>query len=82
MFQILSFATQSKSKVQPKLPFFSHPSRPQFASYHPDIEPPGKTSLVAQTVKHLSTMRETWVGSLGREDFLEKEMATHSNTLA
>ena len=31
-------------------------------------------------VKHLSTMRETWVRSLGREDSLEKEMATHSNT--
>ena len=40
------------------------------------------TSLVAQTVKHLSTMRETWVRSLGREDSLEKEMATHSSTLA
>ena len=38
-------------------------------------------SLVAQTVKHLPTMRETWVRSLGREDPLEKEMATHSSTL-
>ena len=34
------------------------------------------------TVKRLSTMRETWVLSLGREDSLEKEMATHSSTLA
>ena len=33
-------------------------------------------------VKHLSTMWETWVRSLGPEDSLEKEMATHSNTLA
>ena len=40
------------------------------------------TSLVAQTVKRLSTMRETWVRSLGQEDSLEKEMATHSSTLA
>ena len=40
------------------------------------------TSLVAQIVKSLSTMRETWVQSLGREDSLEKEMATHSSTLA
>ena len=40
------------------------------------------TSLVAQTVKCLSTMRETWVRSLGLEDSLEKEMATHSSTLA
>ena len=30
-------------------------------------------------VKHLPTMRETWVQSLGREDPLEKEMATHSS---
>ena len=40
------------------------------------------TSLVAQTVKHLSTMRETWVQSLGQEDPLEKEMAIHSSTIA
>ena len=40
------------------------------------------TSLVAQLVKGLSTMQETWVRSLGREDSLEKEMATHSSTLA
>ena len=38
--------------------------------------------LVAQTVKRLPAMRETWVQSLGREDPLEKEMATHSSTLA
>ena len=41
-----------------------------------------RISLVAQTVKRLSTMRETWVRSLGREDPLEKEMAIHSSTLA
>ena len=39
-------------------------------------------SLVAQMVKHLSTMQETWVQSLGQEDSLEKEMATHSSVLA
>ena len=39
------------------------------------------TSLIAQTVKHLPTIRETQVLSLGREDPLEKEMATHSSTL-
>ena len=39
------------------------------------------TSLVAQTVKRLPTMRETQVLSLGWED-LEKEMATHSSILA
>ena len=41
-----------------------------------------RTSLVAQTVKHLSTMRETWVQSLGWEDPLKKEMAIHSSTIA
>ena len=39
------------------------------------------TSLVAQTVKRLPTMRETRVQSLDQEDLLEKEMATHSSTL-
>ena len=38
-------------------------------------------SLVAQTVKRLSTMRETRVRALDREDPLEKEMAIHSSTL-
>ena len=37
---------------------------------------------MAQTVKRLPTMRETQVQSLGREDPLEKEMATYSSTLA
>ena len=40
------------------------------------------TSLVAETVKHLSTMWETRVRSLGREDALEKEMAAHTSTIA
>ena len=39
-------------------------------------------SLVAQTVKRLPIMWETWVWSLGWEDPLEKEMAAHSSTLA
>ena len=38
--------------------------------------------LVAQMVKHLPTMQETRVRSLGQEDPLEKEMATHSSTIA
>ena len=37
---------------------------------------------MAQTVKRLLAMRETWVQSLGWEDLLEKEMATHSSILA
>ena len=40
------------------------------------------TSLVAQMVKHLSTMQQTRDQSLGWEDPLEKEMATHSSILA
>ena len=40
------------------------------------------TFLVAQTVKRLPTVQETWVLSLGWEDPLEKEMATHSRILA
>ena len=41
-----------------------------------------RASLVAQRVKHLPVMRETQVQSLGWEDPLEKEMATHSSILA
>ena len=40
------------------------------------------TSVVAQMVKRLPTMREYWVQSLGWEDLLEKEMATHSSIFA
>ena len=40
------------------------------------------TSLVAQTVKNLAAMWETWVRSLSQKDPLEKEMATHSSVLA
>ena len=41
-----------------------------------------RASLVAQRLKHLPAMWETRVQSLGREDPLEKEMATHSSILA
>ena len=41
-----------------------------------------RTSLVAQMAKRLSTMQETQVQFLGREDPLEKEMAIHSSTTA
>ena len=39
-------------------------------------------SPVAQRLKRLPTMRETWVRTLGWEDPLEKELATHSSILA
>ena len=38
--------------------------------------------MVAELVKCLPTMQETWLQSLCREDLLEKEMATHSSILA
>ena len=41
-----------------------------------------QVSLVVQMVKHLPTMWETWDQSLGLEDLLGSEMATHSSTLA
>ena len=41
-----------------------------------------RVSLVAQMVKSLPAMQETWVQSLGWEDHLEKEMATHASILA
>ena len=41
-----------------------------------------EASLVAQMVKHLPAVRETWVRSLGWEDLLEKETTAHSSTLA
>ena len=46
------------------------------------MEELGMVSLVAQRLKRLPPMRETWVRSLGQEDPLEKEMATHSSILA
>ena len=52
-------------------------SQTQLSNFHFHL-----ASLVAQTVKRLPAMWETWVQSLGREDPLEKEMTTHSSTLA
>ena len=46
------------------------------------LQGPQPSSLVAQTVKRLPAMPETQVRSLGRENPLEKEMATHSSILA
>ena len=58
------------------------PQRLCFAHHHPRHPKCYTLSTVAQTVTGLPTMRETWVQSLGREDLLEKEMATHSSILA
>ena len=53
----------------------------QCVKYNVSPRPEG-AYLVAQRLKRLPTMRETQVQSLGREDPLEKAMATHSSTLA
>ena len=46
------------------------------------VSPIGKCSLVAQTIKNLPARQETWVQSLGGEDVLEGDMATHSGILS
>ena len=51
-------------------------------SYLPQLKDALCYNLVAQRVKHLPAMQETSVRSLDQEDPLEKEMATHSSTLA
>ena len=51
----------------------------QFLKYHQQYV---RSSLLAQRVKNLPAMQETWVQSLGQEDPLEKAMATHSSILA
>ena len=57
---------------------------PRELSWAAKLENPSlkETQQVAQTVKNLPAMQETWLQSLGWEDLLEKGMATHSNILA
>ena len=62
--------------------FISHASKVTLKTLQASLNSTSWTSLVAQTVKRLPTMWETQVQSLRREDFLEKEMATHSSILA
>ena len=54
--------------------------RSHFTPHHTRM--PIEASLKAHMVKNLPAMQETWVQSLGWEDPLEKEMATHSSNLA
>ena len=61
--------------------FLRHKKLTKYFFLSPSLLPKG-ASLVAQRLKRLPAMRETWVRSLGREDPLEKEMATHSSILA
>ena len=46
------------------------------------ISVPNYCLLVAQMIKNLPTLRETWIQSLGWKDLLEEGMATHSSILA
>ena len=57
---------------------------PRELSWAAKLENPSlkETQQVAQTVKNLPAMQETWIQSLGWEDLLEKGMETHSNILA
>ena len=55
---------------------------PQNTTVFGDTASKNKASLVAQMVKNLPAMQDTQVWSLGQEDLLEKEMATHSSILA
>ena len=54
----------------------------QFATGFPASRPCSGASLIAQSVKNLPAVQETWVRFLGQEDPLEKEMETHSSILA
>ena len=58
------------------------PASPALQADSLPTEPWGSPSLVAQMVKNQPAMRETQIQSLGREDPLEKGMATHSSILA
>ena len=59
----------------------SHPTANHAAILFIRVEAKCDQRLVAQTVKNLPAMQETWVQSLGREHSLEKETATHSRIL-
>ena len=97
MSQLLPFAGSVRSSMHLHMVSCSSrniiwpsPVSPKFLcilvkSYAQPLRPPticGGASLVAQRLKRLPAMQETWVLSLGREDPLEKAMAPHSSILA
>ena len=71
------------TQVRASLPVQFKPStywmRPTYMGFHGSCI---RSSLVAQMVQNLPAMQETWVGSLGQEDPLEKSIAIHSSILA
>ena len=70
--------SQSWKGMEPGVTLRSVWSKPCVSGQRQDTSQTQIASLVAWTVKRLPTMRETRVQSLGWEDPLEKEMATHS----
>ena len=74
---------QSNASASEQVQILTH-DFPYFppSSLHPWLGIPHWASLVAQMVKNLPAMWDTRVQSLGQEDPLEKEMATHSSILA
>ena len=87
-FQMLKLVLEKAEELEIKFPISSgslkkkESSRKTSTSALLNIPNPLTVSLVSQMVKHLPAVEETWVQSLGQEDPLEKEMATHSNILA
>ena len=77
----ISLQSKGLSRVIPRSQFININSLALKFLYSPTLIST-RTFLVAQMVKHLPIVRETWVQSLGWEDLLEKEMATHSSILA
>ena len=71
-------SVESRGHCVPSLHTFSQESISSFKNLCDYI----RVSLVAQMVKNLPAMPETWVWSLGQEDPLEKGMATHASILA
>ena len=76
------FPGGSVSSVTRSCPTLCDPMDCSTAGFPVHHQLPELASLVAQMVKNLPAMRETWVWSLGWEDALEESMATHSSILA
>ena len=72
---------RTERKIKETIPFTITMKRIKYLGINLPKEKNG-ASLVAQRLKHLPAMWETWVLSRGQEDALEKEMATHSSILA
>ena len=86
-FHFDAFAPRAQTASQDKLPtpvcFSSIPSKTSSTPIHlAHLHHLLRASLVAQMVKNLTAMQETWVQSLGQEDPLGKGMATHCSILA